>query len=603
MIAALDPRDHHPFGRPNQKLTGPSLAEVTDSFVGYPCRETSAILAVLAVMGGDELVRGRARRALLQRTDELPSWLEGLGQARVDRTVEMVHVLGDGDNVMLALHLIGGHELTVVVYIDHNVGTVTKDAYLVPQPLTEVMSLMRKASDDDPDTTWRDLDPGDARVRISDAIQHGSIMYPPFESDTWPGCRPLVEWVTRMLPEGGTGYQRPDWDDDATAELAERFFASPFGSNVDDADHRSRLESLLWYGTDYGPGDPMRWSPVVVEILLNDWLPRKIVADASYLAKFPQLMRRFIRYCHHERGIRAELTAETLAAVTEWEPEYQRTIRSPRPQGPEAILARIGAIDPDGLVAAAIGDDEPSTDDDDSFDGLLDELGADDPALQLILTSELFLQSVDLDDEDEIAQVAVELGPVNVPAKLLDLLAQSVGGMDALDALNDDPLPDEDFSWESVPERREVRARVDEILRLCDRCCDTLLDVEYRTATRRLLSRVARNDPTPLLRGRAETAAAAVAWVVGKANDLYNPASAPNIRVKDLMAHFGLKQSSVSTRATPLLEAAGFDADVDEGLEPFAPELMVSSMRRTGVERRDRWRYLSDRFAAYGSTL
>jgi hypothetical protein len=51
----------------------------------------------------------------------------------------------------------------------------------------------------------------------------------------------------------------------------------------------------------------------------------------------PALLRAFIRFCHAERGIRPVLTDQTLAAVDEYEPEYQRVIRSPRPQGPMAL--------------------------------------------------------------------------------------------------------------------------------------------------------------------------------------------------------------------------------------------------------------------------
>jgi hypothetical protein len=79
-----------------------------------------------------------------------------------------------------------------------------------------------------------------------------------------------------------------------------------------------------------------------VEILLVDWIPRKIVAEADYLAKAPDLLRAFIRFCHCERGIRAELTAQTLGAVDEHEPSYQKLIRSPRPSGPAALLAAMG---------------------------------------------------------------------------------------------------------------------------------------------------------------------------------------------------------------------------------------------------------------------
>lgn len=71
-----------------------------------------------------------------------------------------------------------------------------------------------RAKVDDPDTVCRDLDLADARVRITDAIERAAMTIPAFETDTWPVCRPIVEWVTRQLPEGGTGYVRPEWSED-----------------------------------------------------------------------------------------------------------------------------------------------------------------------------------------------------------------------------------------------------------------------------------------------------------------------------------------------------------------------------------------------------
>ena len=67
------------------------------------------------------------------------------------RAQEMVHVLGDGDNVHLAVRFAGGAELTAVVYIDHNMGTLVKDAFVVPESMAALEALMR-AKVDDPDT-------------------------------------------------------------------------------------------------------------------------------------------------------------------------------------------------------------------------------------------------------------------------------------------------------------------------------------------------------------------------------------------------------------------------------------------------------------------
>ena len=455
----------------------------------------------------------------------------------------MVHVLGDGDNVHVAVRFAGGAELTAVVYIDHNMGTLVKDAFVVPESLAELEAFMR-AKVDDPDTEWRDLDLADARVRITEAIERAAMTVPPFETDTWPVCRPIVEWLTRQMPAGGIGYERPEWSERDRQQLADRFFASPFGAPLDDADHRGLLESVIWFGADYGPGDPLRWSPVAVEIILEDWIPRKIVADAAYLSKAPDLLRAFVRFCHAERGIRAELTSETLAAVDSTSPTT--SARSGR-RGRRARWRcwRRWA---------------PSI-----------------PTVRGRWATSTWTTTFDFGDHR---------------AFMRELLREAAGGDDALRTLDDRPLPDEDFDWSGIPD--DVHDKVAEVLALTDGCCDDLLDVEYRTACRRLLARAAAGDPA-VFRRRASsaTAAAAICWIVGKDNDLFSP-SGGRMLVKDLMAHFG---SGPGRRLT-----AGRDAD--EGrpgstrrarrwdLRLGDPELLVSRRRRRLIELRDE--YLTD---------
>lgn len=538
LLTLVDPREYG-FGRQDGEPPW-SRRELVEMFLGVDRIETSALLAVIAELAGDdELMTATIKRELALRGTRLPEWLARLGEAEVYAAQELVHVLRDGDNIHVGVRFVGGAEMTAVVYIDHNVGTLVKDAFVVPGSLDELEALMRSKIDD-PDAEWRPLDLADARVRITDAIQRAAMTVPPFETETWPMCRPIVEWLARRMPPGGRGYERPEWTERDQQELADRFFASPFGAPLDDADHRRLLDSVLWFGTDYGPGDPMRWSAVAVELLLVDWIPRKLVDDADYLTQAPGLLRAFVRFCHAERGIRASLTDETLAAIDLYEPDYQRTIRSPRLQGPLALLARIGALDPDSPLAK-LGD----------LGGVLD---------------------VDFDPR----------------AGLRAGLSESVGGDDALRSLDDRPLPDEDFDWADIPD--DIHPAVAEVLGLVDACCDELLDAEYRTACRRLLARAAKGDPS-VFRRRAKpaTAAAAICWLVGKDNDLFRT-YAGGMHVKDLTAHFGLAHGSVSQRAGVLLRAAGFDASSPSWKRRLGdPSLLVSERRRRIIELRDGW--------------
>ena len=86
-------------------------------------------------------------------------------------------MLGDGDSVLLGARL-PGNELSAVIYIDHNLGTIVKDAFTVPGSIDEVIERMREIADD-PDVRLGDISLADARVRTAEAIQLGAIMFPP----------------------------------------------------------------------------------------------------------------------------------------------------------------------------------------------------------------------------------------------------------------------------------------------------------------------------------------------------------------------------------------------------------------------------------------
>jgi hypothetical protein len=380
-------------------------------------------------------------------------------------------------------------------------------------------------------------------------------MFPPFETETWPAVRPLTEWLLRLLPEDGTGYVRPTWSTAAKKKLANRFFGSAFGRPLDDADHRDLLDQFLWFGTDYGPGDPLRWSPVAVEILLADWIPRKIVASPAYLGKAPALLQAFIRFCHAERKIRPALTDQTLAAVDEHEQEYQRVIRSPRPQGPMALLAAMG-LPGDGVPGdGVLGDGVLG-------DGVLGEPvpWADDP----------------------------------FSAGLLDALAEEAGGADALDSLDGTPLPEhEEFDWDGVP--ADLREQTGEVLAACDRCCDDLFGAEYRTACRRLLARAVPGLSATLSKtAKPEVIAAAACWVIGKGNQRFGQREG-ELRVKDLTSYFGLGQSSLSERGHQIMRAAGIPpATAYPAVRLGSPGLLVSGRRKHIIELRDRHRAALD---------
>jgi hypothetical protein len=493
MLNALDPRNENPFA-PSEPSELPPLPGLLSSLTRAGPHPV-ALAWALAHLVDDDLLRARVVREIGSRAFLLPAWMRHLDRVEAVAAEQVTDVLRDSFSVVIHARL-AGFNLTAVTLIDFNLGTVVKDNFFIAETLEGFDTLWVEHADPE-QTSLEPLSLADARARVAEAVRVGAMTFPPTESEHWPGTRPLLEWFLRHLPAGGTGFVRPEWSEADQSQLSERFVTGPYGEGL-PSDARAIADDLLWYRTGYGYGDPLRWGPTAVEILLLDWYPRKIVADSAYLAAMPAVLHAFVRFAHAEAGLDEALTTLTLAAVDEFQDEYRALVRRPRRQGPEALLETMGVLDP----------------------------LEDDPI-----------------EEHNLDQM------------MRHLLADQVGGEAELDALTAEPLPDEPFGWDGLPP--ELRGPAAAVLQLCDDCCVRLFDLEHRTAVRRLLHDVAVAKPRIFSgRGSPTTAAAALCWLVGRANEsLGYPGT---VSVQELARHFGLS-ATPSTRATTMRQAIGAD--------------------------------------------
>ncbi|MBX7447179.1 hypothetical protein GR927_04190 [Mycolicibacterium sp. 3033] len=290
-------------GRPQRETV--DLARLVDSFADVHTDETTALLAVLGELLDDPDMQERCRHEVANRRHALPPWIAGLADIDVYRTVQRAHVLGDDVEIILGAKLSTGEKLTCVAFIDHHTYSVVKDGFVVPDSIDTVIQLAEERNTD-PDTSLVEMDPADARAWL----EHGLSQHPVFtgQSDTWPACRPLLHWLTRRLPAGGTPYQSPEWDPGDLSELCDEFFASEDGARFTRRRHGVLLEGLL------SEGDPLRWSVTKIERLFRHGLDDSDEPLAVIL-ETPQLLKSFIPFAHARSGIRDELTAEALAAI------------------------------------------------------------------------------------------------------------------------------------------------------------------------------------------------------------------------------------------------------------------------------------------------
>ncbi|MDF3282306.1 MULTISPECIES: hypothetical protein [unclassified Gordonia (in: high G+C Gram-positive bacteria)] len=540
LLEATDP-EPHPLADREDRATRDTLIE---SFVEISFAETTAALTVFRELladelQADELLAARITRTLAGRRQPMPAWLGTFGEARVVSEVYVVgDELSDGESYIFTIGWPPEHELSFLVYVDHNMGSIVKDAFVVPAPVEDLLAHFRESASSAMTTVVCDpVDAGTARATLEEAMKIGRMTFPPAESDSWPMCRPLVEWALRLLPEAGAAPSPREWTDAEYSELADAFFASPHGRPLDDAEHRSALEPLMWMAAP----DPMRWSPVVVEIMLLDRIPRKIIDDVESLQRYPELMRRFVRYCHGERGISRAATTDTLAAIDECEAEFREEIRRDRPSNAVLLaqLARASALGQDASILDGLSDYPPGFD---SSGSSLEEF-------------------------------------------ILRELDKRVGGRPTLLSLDAEPLPDEQFDVTGIAE--DILPVVEVIRQRCDASAEVFFDVEHRTAMRRLLGRAARRDPA-IFRRKASTdrAAAAIGWIIGRANDTLG-GDLLTTTVAEFLDWFGVK-GSVSQRAEPFLRANGVNPhDSGHMMALGTPTLLTSQMRASIIKRRD----------------
>lgn len=275
---------------------------------------------VIARLLGDEASLAETDRAIEE--EWLPDWLAPLSQAQVVSAWQTTDPLRDSTDIVLSVR-IGDADLSLVGLVDFNAEGALKDAFAVPVPLDDVQAALAAHGRPGFD---RDLPLGDARAWLAQAIAAGSRIDPPFESDTWPQLRPLMEWALRMLPSTGEGWDRPSWTTAEVAELVEAFAASSEGDAVSDPEDRAVLVDALVTLGRVTYGDPRLLSAVKLETGL-EWLwPTALHHDLDRLLTLPDTLAPYLRWTHAERGISRDDTDEALAAIAHRRAGYVRDV-------------------------------------------------------------------------------------------------------------------------------------------------------------------------------------------------------------------------------------------------------------------------------------
>lgn len=103
-----------------------------------------------------------------------------------------------------------------------------------------------------------------------------------------------------------------------------------------------------------------------------------------------------------------------------------------------------------------------------------------------------------------------------------------------------------------IMSKAKLKKRVDKITDLATSFCTQRLNEEYLDLVEKVIGKLKRKRPSPLLRGKEEIWAAGVVHAIGHVNFLYDNSFKPYITFDELNDYFGTKKSTVGNKAAEI---------------------------------------------------
>ncbi|HYY23664.1 MAG TPA: hypothetical protein VE780_17490 [Thermoleophilaceae bacterium] len=306
-----------------------------------------AVLRGMEAVGSEAVASasGAAARRLAEAGMDERAWRDGLGTAQARRALIMRDaVFDDAVNVLVEFERPGHEPYLVGVLIDHNLGGIAKDLLVGPS-LAELEESVARAPTEVAgagELRFDEIELAEAAVRSREALWRTEhTLDPPVSDDFAPQLAAVAAHVA-ALPEGGSYEPEEVSDSDRQAAL-DGFLASPEAEPFHDSGEVADLAMLaIDYCADYldGGGRPLRWSPVVVELFMTWFLPRKVVREPEFFERaVPELLQAWVRYAGRVRGIPLAAVEEAAGAVAAFRDDMLALVRDESTWGPGKALA------------------------------------------------------------------------------------------------------------------------------------------------------------------------------------------------------------------------------------------------------------------------
>ena len=109
-----------------------------------------------------------------------------------------------------------------------------------------------------------------------------------------------------------------------------------------------------------------------------------------------------------------------------------------------------------------------------------------------------------------------------------------------------------------------VRPYAEQVVAVTDAICREHLDTEYADLCRKVVGKLGRKRPSPILRGEPGVWAAGVIYAVGQLNFIFDPAQSPHATADQLSEWLGVKKSTMANKARLIrdtLKLSHFDSE------------------------------------------
>ena len=309
----------------------------------------AVLLSGFAALASDSDLAAKAAAAV-ESLAPLPEWTSRIGRARLASVAEMREdVFDDGRTYFIESERDDGTREVVGIYVDNNLGRSAKDIMLagsIEEVRTTLADVPRGVV---AEVSVDDIDPAIAGRRLRAALNQTDRTIDPVIEEDYASLRALAHSRVRSLPGEDLDPEFEPTEPDRRDVLLEEFLASPEGDGIElGGEAADVVETAIDYASDYSDGRALRWSPVVIELFMADWLPRKVIADDAYFAAVPEALAAWVRFAARKRDLPDEAVKLNLAAIEGNEREMLDALANPRGTSPsDELLTALREADVD----------------------------------------------------------------------------------------------------------------------------------------------------------------------------------------------------------------------------------------------------------------